>query len=71
MDAFAPLVKLAFFAAVLVLVLGIGSMAFGRETAEDMVKGNKLMRLRVEIQAVALALIVIGLLLAKYWHNIL
>jgi Hypoxia induced protein conserved region len=62
-----PLVKLAFFGVILVLIFGIGSMAFGRDTAEDMVKGNKLMRLRVEIQAIALALIVTALLLAKYW----
>ena len=67
MDALAPLVKLALFGVILVFILGIGSMAFGHETAEDMAKGNKLMRLRVEIQALALALIVAGLLIAKYW----
>lgn len=67
MDALAPLVKLALFGVILVFLFGIGSMAFGHETAEDMVNGNKLMRLRVEIQAVALALIVTALLLEKYW----
>ncbi len=67
MDALVPLVKLALFGVILVFVFGIGSMAIGRETAEDMVTGNKLMRLRVEIQAVALGLIIIALLFAKYW----
>lgn len=67
MDALVPLVKLALFAVILVFIFGIGSMAFGRETAEDMVQGNKLMRLRVEIQAVALGLIIVALLIAKYW----
>jgi len=71
MDVFAALTKLALFAVIIVFVLGIGSMAIGHNTAEDMAKGNKLMRLRVEIQAVALALIVIALVTAKYWHNLL
>ena len=67
MDALVPLVKLALFAVILVFIFGIGSMAFGHETSEDMVVSNKLMRLRVEIQAVALGLIIAGLLIAKYW----
>lgn len=71
MDVFADLTILALFAVIIVFVLGIGSMALGHETAEDMAKGNKLMRLRVEIQAVALALIVMALLVAKYWHSAL
>ena len=71
MDVFADLTKLALFAVIVVFVLGIGSMAMGKETAEDMARGNKLMRLRVEIQAVALGLILVGLIVAKYWHNLL
>jgi len=71
MDMFSALTILALFAVIIVFVLGIGSMALGKETAEDMAKGNKLMRLRVEIQAVALALIVAALLIAKYWHQLL
>lgn len=68
MDVAAPLAILALFGVVIVFVFGIGSLAFGHETPEDMVQSNKLMRLRVEIQAVALGLIIAGLLIAKYWH---
>ncbi|MGE5624620.1 MAG: twin transmembrane helix small protein [Bacillota bacterium] len=59
----AQLAKLAFFAAVLVMIFGIGSMATGHETAEDMERSNKLMRWRVGIQAVALGLVLLGILL--------
>lgn len=68
MDAIAPLVKLAFFALILVMIFGIGSMAKGKETAESMVEGNKLMRLRVGIQALAFALIVAALLYEDFWR---
>lgn len=68
MDAIAPLVKLAFFALILVMILGIWSMAKGKETAESIVEGNKLMRLRVGIQALALALIVAALLYEEFWR---
>ena len=68
MDAIAPLVKLAFFALILVMILGIGSMAKGKETAESIVEGNKLMRLRVGIQALAFALIVAALLYEEFWR---
>lgn len=68
MDAIAPLVKLAFFALILVMIFGIGSMAKGKETAESMVEGNKLMRLRVGIQALAFALIVAALLYEEFWR---
>ena len=69
MDVAAPLAILALMGVIIVFVFGMGSMALGHETAEDMVVSNKLMRLRVEIQAVALALILAGLLIAKYWHG--
>ena len=62
MDALVPLVKLALFTVILVFIFGIGSMAFGHETTEDMVVSNKLMRLRVEIQALALGLILVALI---------
>ena len=67
MDVVAPLAVLALFGVIIVFVFGMGSLAFGHETAEDMVLSNKLMRLRVEIQALALALIITGLLIVKYW----
>lgn len=63
MTIIAPLVKLAFLALILVMVLGIWSMAKGEETAESMVSGNKLMRLRVGIQAFAIGLILLALIL--------
>lgn len=68
MDAIAPLVKLAFFALILVMIFGIGSMATGKETAESMAEGNKLMRLRVGIQAVAFGLIILALLYEAFWR---
>ena len=71
MDTITPLVKLAFFVLILVMIFGIGSMAKGKETTESMVQGNKLMRLRVGVQALAFGLIVAALLLAKYWHQLL
>lgn len=68
MDVLAPLVKLALFAVILVLVLGIWSMARGKETAESLVEGNKLMRARVAFQAVAFALIILALLYEEFWR---
>lgn len=68
MDAFGPLAVLALLGVVIVFFFGMGSLASGHDTAEDMVVSNKLMRLRVELQALALALIVTGLLVAKYWR---
>ncbi|HET7174960.1 MAG TPA: twin transmembrane helix small protein [Gammaproteobacteria bacterium] len=68
MDAIAPLVKLAFFALILVMIFGIGSMATGKETAESMAEGNKLMRLRVGIQAVAFGPIILALLYEAFWR---
>lgn len=66
MNVIVPLVKLALFALILVMILGVWSMAKGKETAESVVTGNKLMRLRVGIQAFAFALIVLALL-AEYY----
>lgn len=68
MDVLAPLAILALVGVIIAFVFGIGSMAFGHETSEDMVVSNKLMRLRVGIQALALGLIITGLLIAKYWY---
>jgi len=68
MDVLAPLVKLALFAVILVLILGIGSMAKGKDTAESMVENNKLMRARVAFQAVAFALIILALLYEAFWR---
>ena len=68
MDAVAPFLKLALFAVSLVLILGIWSMARGKETRENVVKGNKLMRLRLAVQAVALALVLIGLYYEYFRH---
>ena len=60
MHAVAPFLKLVLFAVSLVLILGIWSMARGKETKENVVKGNKLMRLRVAVQAVGLVLVLIA-----------
>lgn len=68
MEALAPLVKLALFGVIIVLVLGIWSMARGKETADSMVQGNKLMRLRVGIQALAFGLVILALLYEAFWR---
>jgi phosphatidylglycerophosphate synthase len=68
MNVVIPLVKLALFGLILVLILGIWSMAKGKETAESMVEGNKLMRLRVALQAVALGLILAGFAYELLWR---
>ena len=68
MDAVAPFLKLAFFALILIMILGIWSMAKGKETPESMIEGNKLMRLRVAVQATAFALIIAALLYEAFWR---
>jgi len=68
MEIMVVMVLVAMFATAFVLVLGLKAFAKGHDDADDLVVNNRYMRLRVEIQALAIALILFGIFLAHYWH---
>ncbi len=59
------LVYIAMGAVVIVLVLGVGSMSGGRRGPKAVARSNKLMRWRVGLQFVAVALLVILVFVLK------
>lgn len=59
------LVYIAMGAVVIVLVLGIGSMSGGRQGEKASARSNKLMRWRVGIQFLAIALLAILVFVVK------
>jgi len=59
------LVYIAMGAVVIVLVLGIGSMSGGRKGEKSVERSNKLMRWRVGIQFLAIALLAILVFVVK------
>jgi|TARA_B100000315_G_scaffold258012_1_gene308765 cytochrome c biogenesis protein CcdA len=59
------LVYIAMGAVVIVLVLGLGSMSGGRKGEKAVARSNKLMRWRVGIQFVAIALLAILVFVIK------
>ena len=59
------LVYIAMAAVVIVLVLGLGSMSGGRKGEKAVARSNKLMRWRVGIQFVAIALLAILVFVIK------
>ena len=59
------LVYIAMGAVVIVLVLGIGSMSGGRKGKKSVESSNKLMRWRVGIQFLAIALLAILVFVVK------
>ncbi|MFP6691260.1 MAG: twin transmembrane helix small protein [Alphaproteobacteria bacterium] len=59
------LVYIAMGAVVIVLVLGIGSMSGGRKGKKSVERSNKLMRWRVGIQFLAIALLAILVFVVK------
>ena len=59
------LVYFAMGAVVIVLVLGIGSMSGGRKGEKATTRSNKLMRWRVGIQFIAIALLAILVFVVK------
>jgi len=68
MEIMVVLVLVALFATAYVLVLGLKAFAKGHDDAGDLVVNNYYMRRRVALQALTIALILSGILLARYWH---
>lgn len=68
MTIFALLAVSAWLVTAIVLIAGLSTFAEGHDDARDLVANNRLMRLRVEVQAIAIAFVLIGLLIAEFWH---
>lgn len=68
MTIFALFAVSAWLVTAIVLIVGLSTFAEGHDDARDLAANNRLMRLRVEVQAIAIAFVLIGLLIAEFWH---
>lgn len=68
MEIMIVFVLVALFATAYVLVLGLKAFAKGHDDSNDLVVNNYYMRRRVAFQALTIALILLGILLVRYWH---
>lgn len=68
MNIFVLFAIFAWLATAVVLIIGMSTFAEGHDDAKDLVANNRWMRLRVEVQAIAIAFVLIGLLIAEFWH---